>query len=258
MGDRRHAWHQCCGRQERLSFFDPWKMHEINFEALFPLEVDDEQIFEHEIRNSPSASSPECSRTPADQEKIVSSNLTSGFNIHTRVFFKSMRVALAPGNSEWEHLVPPEKRLSDLRQLLDEVRYMLDDIPSQMRQWAPWATDEPAAVSNNLASTPSPGPWDRTVDTAASPDDANARALPGQLQTMRANLHGTHLWVQSAILDRIDIILQEQAQQQPGHDSTGALKASWLEREDVCRQMLHLLHSMPYDYQEPNGLYLVC
>ena len=234
-------------------------LHEVNFEALFPLEVDDEQIFEHEIGEPLSVPSPQSARTPDGPRKQMPLNLTSGFNLHSLVFFKGARIAFTPGNCDWEHRTPPETRLTQLRELLDEIRYMLDDIPSSMRQWASWSNGSSPNVPDSTSMQTSEG-WERS-DIAVRKVDGNSKILAGQLQIMRANLHGTHLWVQSALLDRIDVILHEKAQRlatEANQDTpTADLKASWLEREDVCRQMLHLLHSMPYAYQEPNGLYFV-
>lgn len=286
-----HGWHQC-GRQERLTFLDHSMLHEVSFEALFPLEVDDERILETKILDSPqppppppssSSSSPPTTSQPARPPFT----LTSGFNLHSRVFYKSAELALSPGNCDWARRHTPEERLARLRQLLQEMRYMLDDVPGPMRQWA--TPDNPSTASTTShshshslspsSSSSSPPPkkppqshlldgfpprqdWPSPLPQASSStNDANAKALPGQVEIMRANLHGTHLWIQSSLLDRIDALLQEIAQragsQAEREAALEAQKNSWAEREDVCRQMLHLLHSMPYSYLEPNGLYLV-
>lgn len=242
-----------------MSFLDHYKLHEINFEALFPLEVDDEQIFEHEIRPVSSTLSPPCARILDTVAKSVPFTLAAGFNLHSLVFFKSARLAIGPGHCDWEHQVPPETRLRQLRQLLDEIHYMLDDIPGPMRQWASWGDDPSPKLCDSPSITESDG-WG-SPNTAAGTDDDSYKKLAAQFRIMRANLHGTHLWVQSALLDRIDVTLHEQAHRlgtESNHDAlTASLKASWAEREDVCRQTLHLLHSIPYAYQEPNGLYFV-
>lgn len=259
-----HAYHQC-GREERLAFIDHTMLHEVSFEALFPLQVDDEQILENKILDHPPSptSSPSTARAGPAPQPRPAFTLTSGFNLHSRVFYKSAEIALSPGNCDWARRHTPEEQLARLRQLVQEIRYMLDDAPGPMRQWA--STGDSGVTENRshtLESFPPRNARDDwgVIGRGAEMNDANAKALPGQVEIMRANLHGTHLWIQSSLLDRIDVLLQEIAQRatSPAESeaAVAALKANWAEREDVCRQMLHLLHSMHYSYLEPNGLYL--
>lgn len=129
-----------------------------------PVERDDEEILEDEILPSRGLS------------------LTTGFNIHSRVFWAAL------GNGETETSVR-----------LRKLKYMLDSIPQDLRQWG----------------------------TAS-----------GHLATIRANLHVTHLWLQSILFDQLE-------------------QVEWAEREDISRQLLHVLHSIPHQNLEPNGLHLV-
>ncbi|KAH6971585.1 hypothetical protein BKA56DRAFT_120134 [Ilyonectria sp. MPI-CAGE-AT-0026] len=241
------------GRRERLAFLDHSMLQEVNFEALFPLDLDDEFILESSILNPPSPiASPS---TPGTQSQPKSAlGLTSGFILHSKVFLKAVQEALTPGYCDWERRHTPEVRLSRLRNLLLEIRYMLDDVPGPMRQWASTGDANP---SHSPETRQAISVYD-DLAPPGGPKSANAKALPGQVEIMRANLHGTHLWVQSLLLDQIDVLLQNisQADSSESGSYTTALKASWTEREDVCRQMLHLLHSMPYAHLEPNGLYL--
>ncbi|KAH7134618.1 beta-glucosidase [Dactylonectria estremocensis] len=242
------------GRRERLAFLDHSMLHEVNFEALIPMDLDDEWILENSILSPPSpAVSPS---TPGTQSQPASPlGLTSGFILHSRVFLKSVQEAISPGYCDWERRHTPEVRLSRLRNLLLEIRYMLDDVPGPMRQWASTG-DRPSDASHPPEGRPAMSAYDAQPTGKV---DLNAKALPGQVEIMRANLHGTHLWVQSLLLDQIDVLLQKISQKQDASDAasySAALKSSWTEREDVCRQMLHLLHSMPYAHLEPNGLYL--
>ncbi|CAG9986243.1 unnamed protein product [Clonostachys byssicola] len=256
-----HAWYQC-GRQERLSFFDHGMLAEVNFDALVPLELDDEQILEHKLLESPISPPAAISPAAASMHQYHSRtaakfNLTAGFNLHSRVFHKSAQLALTPALCDWERRVKPTDRLSHLRQLLQEMRYMLDDAPLEIRQWASssWFPDEVSIAS------PASVQQDSSVSYQADEMvEDDAKSLPGQFEIMRANLHGTHLWLQSALLDQIDLILQDMSKRPDISQSErdchlAALKASWSEREDVCRQILHLVHSIPHAYIEPNGLY---
>ena len=161
-------------RKERLTFLDATILRNINLEDLIPVDIDDEQIFENEI--GPAQSFP----------------LTTGFNIHSRVFWASL------GHSE------REDSPADARSRLHSLKYMLDTIPRELRQWP--------SLSHSTK----------------------------QIASIRANLHVTHLWLQSILLDQLE---GEQVQ--------------WAEREDISRQLLHVLHNIPHESLEPNGLHLV-
>lgn len=128
-----------------------------------PIDVDDENIYKDQI---------------VSQQGV---SLTTGFIIHSRVFWAS----LGDGGN--------------LRDRLNRLKYMLDCIPQELRQWG---TGE------------------------------------GKFACMRANLHVTHLWLQSILLDQVENV-------------------EWAEREDIARQLLHVLHGIPQESLEPNGLHLV-
>ncbi|KAF6819050.1 hypothetical protein CPLU01_13146 [Colletotrichum plurivorum] len=251
------------GRSEHLTYFKPNEMREVNFEALMPLDVDDEQIFETRIVApvSPMNVSPgtPCNAATNAQEPRPPFTLASGFILHTRVFLKGLREAMATVGCECELRRGPGVRLARLRDLLQEMRYMLDDVPGPMRQWAsPESCDAPSTPGENRPAMSSYGSpvAERAVDQAC----AHSKLLQGQADVMRANIHVTHLWLQSILLEQVDVVLQESAigpgAAMSGEDVAAAMKANWAEREDICRQMLHLLHSIPYAYLEPNGLYL--
>ena len=129
-----------------------------------PVEVDDEQLF---------------------SDKIVPHHglsLTAGFNIHSRVFWASL------GSDG-----------ADTTERLHRLKYMLDGIPQELRQW---------------------------------------HSAQGQLATIHVNLHVTHLWLQSILLDQLE-------------------RVTWSEREDISRQLLHVLLRTPHANLEANGLHLV-
>lgn len=172
----------------------------------------------------------------------------------------------------------PATRLARMRDLLQEMRYMLDDVPGPVRQWASSERHD----DDNSALPPTTPRYDNddlhsVVSSYGSPatersrratvgaDGASSysRVVQGQHEIMRANIHVTHLWLQSLLLEQVDVVVQEGVISSNSGAAAGAeevsasLKANWAEREDICRQMLHLLHSIPYVYLEPNGLYLV-
>jgi hypothetical protein len=120
-------------------------------------------------------------------------------------------------------------QLAYLKDRLHDLKYMLDDVPPQLRQWA--AEDDD--------------------DTLYGSSPEQRRIVKAQFATMRANIHGTHLWLQSLIRGQVDAILLSQP-------NPPDLKSTWGEREDICRQFLHVLHSIPHINLEPNGLHFVC
>lgn len=145
---------------------------------------------------------------------------------------------------------------------------MLDDAPGPVRQWASSERqDVPATPGHHdddvdggedhhsLVSSYGGSPRAESTRGASS---YYSRVVRGQHEIMRANIHVTHLWLQSLLLEQVDAVVQENVVNDPSAgDVSASLRANWAEREDICRQMLHLLHSIPHAYLEPNGLYLV-
>ena len=104
---------------------------------------------------------------------------------------------------------------------------MLDQCSPRLQPWAP----NSGATLHDITSSP---------------------ALDAQMEILRANLHVTHLWLQSMILDKIDTLrLNNPALPTPDP------KVTWSRREEVARQMLHVLHSFSDEPLEPNGYHTV-
>ena len=217
-------------RKEKLDFLDPSMVQGLDLEALLPSEVEDEVMTN---RHSPSAA--------------AHITLTTGFNIHSRLFWAAL-TALSPKERKNEFCACIQRsqasvRISHLQSRLHELRYMLDNIPQQLRPWATTADDH-FDEDENLTGL--------EVDTIRS-----------QFQTIRANIHVTHLWLQSIILDGLEAIVEHQQNHlsspssiaTPSSVSFDTLTA-WSEREDICRQLLHVLHSIPEFNLETNGLHL--
>jgi hypothetical protein len=191
----------------------------INLEDLMPLEVDDEMILEDEILSSPPNSY--C--------------LTAGFNINSRVFWAAIA---HPGPTvrnesacQCQRLEDPFTQLASLKKRLHDLKYMLDGIPSHFRQYAAPSTPEP---EENMFS--------------------KRELIRSHVLTLRSNIHVTHIWLQNVMLDQIDAISQNLPQLTTGAPDS---KDLWREREDLCRQLLHVLHSIPTANHEPNGCYLI-
>ena len=207
-------------------------LHSINFADLMPLEADDEVIFEQAASPAQGGESP-CF-------------LQTAFNIHSRVFWTALEnpglgvAGRKESPSEWERLKDPILHVQHVEARLSDLKYMLDDITPELRQWAP--------VTFPLHAR----------KTSGSDHEHHTRLQSQQLAIVRANLHVTHLWLQSILLDQLDAANQNNAticSDTFGADRIDA-RQIWNQREDLCRQLLHLLHSIPLDSLEPNGLHL--
>ena len=191
-----------------------------------PDEVDDEYILEHAVLPQP----------PGKLSLVV------GFNLNARVFQAALTSTMpqrAQASNEPCYCSRAEGYSFEVQQLkerLCELRYMLDDIPTQMRPWA-------------------------VFGEAGSSVTASENIVHGQFASMRANIHTSQLWFQSLVLDQLDALVETETARGSAlplsivsdHNS----KSAWKEREDLCRQLLHLLHGIPEVYLEPNGNALV-
>jgi hypothetical protein len=202
-------------------------MSTLNLEELMPLEIDDELILETTVLQQPT-------------QEI---SITVGFNVHSRVFWTALtspHPRHSP-NSKRQHCNcvragDPNLQLAHLRSRLHDLKYMLDGIPSQLRQWV------------------------TTEDDGAWPADASTerqRILKSQFASMRANIHVTHLWLQSIIHDQIYALSTNRSNGDSGNLPPPEPKRSWAEREDICRQLLHVLHGIGEINLETNGHHLV-
>ncbi|KAH8881963.1 hypothetical protein GQ53DRAFT_464974 [Thozetella sp. PMI_491] len=233
--------HDNLQRSERLLYLDQQLLRDINFDSIIPIDVDDEHIVDQRVATPVPPLSYQSPQGEQDETPRPTITLAGGFILHTRVFFLSMRETMSQAACTCGHSRTLAERLAALRDLVHELRYMLDDVPGPLRQWTSSsigcdADGESAAERLRVANEAGQG----------------SGVLHGQVETMRVNLHMTHLWLQSMLLDQVDVLLQKST----GRDAASCLRESWPEREDICRQMLHLLHSIPYVYLEPNGLVL--
>lgn len=128
--------------------------------------------------------------------------------------------------------------MEHLHSRIHELKYMLDDAPWFLRQWGSKVSDD---QNNNL-----PYPMQ-------NPD---VKFLDAQLATMRADIHTTHLWLQSIIMDQADALSIASISASPVDNSAGP-KSNWFARENICHQLLLLLWSIPQSSLEALGLYLV-
>lgn len=164
-------------------------------------------------------------------------SLIDGFNIHSKVFWAALvpytlnkNAASGVTTCQCQRIKNTTANVVYLSERLQELKYMLDIVPGPLRQWA--HAPDLAVVSDG----------DPTQLT-----DLHRSVVDLQFASMRANLHVTHLWLQSVLLDACEM-------GRAADDSTR--KALWSDREEICRQLLHVLHGIPEAALEPNGLHL--
>ncbi|KAF4443303.1 hypothetical protein F53441_11454 [Fusarium austroafricanum] len=231
------------GRRSHLTYLDNYTLRDIDFPALEPLNIIDENITDTgivgQLPSTPSVGLP----NNTDSAEDAPFHSTTVFIMVSRAFLLSMRESMFNDGCNCGFGRSPEERLSKLRDLLDQLRYILDGLPAHMRQWGPGDNYRFDSSDNRH------GPF------------TESHIAHSQNESTRANLHVSHLWLQNFLLDKIDVALQEMKERRlpggSGADITAQLKQNWREREDVARQLLHILHSIPHAYLEPNGLYLI-
>ncbi|VZH95110.1 unnamed protein product [Fusarium fujikuroi] len=222
------------GRCNYLTYLDNYTIRDVNFAALEPLNIVDENITETgivgQLPSTPSVGLP----NNADSADDAPFHSTTVFIMASRAFLLGMREAMVNDGCNCGFGRSPEERLSKLKDLLDQLRYILDGLPTHMRQWGP---------GDNYQA------FDNGGRRQGAFTEANIEHL--QNESTRANLH-------NFLLDKMDVALQEMKDRE-GDDAyiTTQLKQNWRDREDVARQLLHILHSIPHAYLEPNGLYLI-
>ena len=164
-------------------------------------------------------------------EAVAATSLTAGFITHLRVFCAALErpESECPGCTDFKD---PALRLVSLKDRLHHLTYMLDTV------------EPPYSLWNQRAA-----------------DDDDVENI--QREAIRANIHITHLWLQSALLDQMEAILSQQkapASNQeplPPVPSEVSVDSLWDKKEDICRQMLQALYSFNRLALEPNGLSVV-
>ncbi|PVH81573.1 hypothetical protein DL98DRAFT_170393 [Cadophora sp. DSE1049] len=212
-------------RKERLTYLDETTMSTINLQELMPIEVDDEMIHEDFVQPQP--------------EQYLS--LTTGFNVASRIFWASLLPLDSPGSpgakEQYCNCVrskKPNLQFTHLQERLYDLKYMLDGLPPQLRQWATVRDEE-------------------ELDGL---DIQQRRVLHSQYESMRANIHVSHLWLQSIVADQIDALRDREPNGIQVDPVATTARNCWPEREDTCRQLLHILHGIPEIHLEPNGHHL--
>ncbi|THV99385.1 hypothetical protein D6C86_07619 [Aureobasidium pullulans] len=213
-------------RRERLLYLDCAMLRTIDFQALLPAEIEDEYI-------TPDTMLP---RPNTEQANIV-----TAFNMHSKLFCTALMPLWRVSNSGSVDLsradsdrccgcecIEIKLQVQSLEDRFEELRFMLDKCPPRLQPWAP------------------------SCDSATH-DSVNSRVSNLQMEIVRANIHITHLWLQCMVLDRLDALHSNNSNLPPQD-----LSEVWTRREDIARQMLHVLHSFSDEPLEPNGYHTFC
>lgn len=228
-------------------------------ETLLPLDLDDEYITPDSLYQQPASET----------------SLTTGFIGLIHIFLCLVDlpdevVGKGGGNPKIRLSSPPEARnpadhyadrrdYKVLRRMFERVKYILEDISPQMAL------------------------WQRSDRTEAEPDhghDGQEQQVTrsDQLESMRANLQVTRLWVRSLIFERLLAIYHassslsssntnytsnsssstssDELQAQAQAKAQAHEREHWAERQSTCEQLLSVLSNIRQKTLEPNGIAL--
>jgi hypothetical protein len=227
-------------RKEKLSFIDCSILHELDLEQLLPVPHDDEQITETSYGLPPSPETP---------------SLAEGFNWRSRLFWSGVKSIHQDRQSRREAMHCHCTRRQDLSAYLNflharlrELNYLLDSAPWYLRQWV--------------------------TKSESDQDPRPDASLNVQMAVIRTDIHVTHVWLQSMLMDHIESYHPVNVRMTPLLPPPQALsmspptpdtpvtpqqiaKIDWAQREDLCRQLLQVLYMAPDLSLEALGTVLV-
>ncbi|THX16997.1 hypothetical protein D6D17_02560 [Aureobasidium pullulans] len=204
------------------SIGDRFKFETADAEHLMPMEIDDEYITTTEIRAQPIDKAP----------------LVSGLNalIHISdclvpMFKDASSTALSFHTADdhchvdlgscacGKHIQKAPLQPSIMTRLI-KTTHTLDNIPPQLSCWT----------------------------ASETPSDA-------QFQIMTANIHVTHVWVQSLLLEHLVVL--NNAHEATDQDQAYHRKLIWNLREGICEQLMDVLNNISEANLKPNGYVLI-
>ncbi|ETN46650.1 uncharacterized protein HMPREF1541_00836 [Cyphellophora europaea CBS 101466] len=219
-------------RRERPGFIDCATLHEIDLESLMPVPHDDEHITESSY-GSPDPNEP---------------SLAASFNLRSQVFWCAVKELPIHGREAQKavhchctRMNNPVEYENYLQARLKELKYVLDKAPWYLRQWM----------------------------AQKSPDSSASKAIHtqySQIEIIRVDIHVTHIWLQSVIMDHLEMYRAHRSEASPARPLTSpsvamsaddAANAEWAQREDLCRQLLQVLYSASDLSLETLGVILV-
>lgn len=152
-------------------------------------------------------------------------SLAKGFNAAANVFWVA---AILPSRDmgSFFHSARffPSEVLASAKSRLHNLNHALDSVDTHLGLWS----------TRNEETTPF----------------KNSNVLFAQFESMRANIHVSHLWLKSMLFEQIlalegSTLVQTEQQQH------------WQQREDICSQLLSILYNIKQVNLEPNGYNIV-
>lgn len=212
-------------RKEKVAFIDCSTLHEIDLEELLPGPQDDEDITE----------------STYGQYDMTKPSLAAALRLRIELFLTAI-TEISPKSRRGPkgihcrctRLIDPPSYMKHLRSRLHDLKYKLDSAPWYLRQWAP-----------------------RELGVEVG------RHKEFQIGLLRADIHTTHLWLQTCILDHLEYftpalgVPSPPLSRSPQEALHLAASSQWEQREEVCRQMLQVLSLTPHMYLEILGVYLI-
>lgn len=137
-----------------------------------------------------------------------------------------------------------------LRRMFERAKYILDDISPQMALW------------RGGGHTEAEGGGEAEPDHDQDGQEQQV-TRSDQLESMRANLQVTGLWVRSLIFERL-LAMYQASWSNANHTSSPSTsdeaqaheREHWAERQTTCEQLLSVLSNIKQKTLEPNGITL--
>ncbi|THZ80687.1 hypothetical protein D6C84_07200 [Aureobasidium pullulans] len=204
------------------SIADRFKFETADAEHLMPMEIDDEYITTTEIRAQPIEKVPLVSGLNALIHiseclvPIFKDASSTPLSFHT--IDEHCHVDLG-SCACGKHIQKAPLQPSIMTRLI-KATHALDNIPPQLSCWT----------------------------ASETPSDA-------QFQIMTANIHVTHVWVQSLLLEHLVVL--NNAHEATYQDQAYHRKLIWNLREGICEQLMDVLNNISEANLKPNGYVLI-
>ena len=200
-----------------MKLYDTDTFNSIVVEDLWPVEVDDEYIKEEIVLPQP--------------ENIP--NLTAAFNAGAHLFWIGSTHRIP--NSIRRALAPSLVAKIDLNEVMTSLNCRLEDLHATTKGLVP-----------NLKQ------WN--IGTGY-PSNHSEDVTGAQIESLRANIQVTRLWLQSTLLETLFALEKGREPASGGQSNTD--NQHWHQREYICQQLLSVIYNISQCNLEPNGNSLV-
>jgi hypothetical protein len=209
----------------------------VDAHALFPVEVDDEYITETSTGKQPSSrfslvtGMNELSRIFACAVPIIFHQASTFLS----TMEESSSTSLVLGKCDCGRNIKLQDRISSLKALLVHVKEIGNKLPKELHiGYDPTSMDQPINDTSNTAH-------------------AAAESYFRKLETIRANVQVTRLWIQHLLFERVTLLMETL----PDLDYVSEPNP-WAIREKTCCDLLQILHNLDLEYLKPLSVSLVC